>query len=216
MLNGLIRFLFWMILVKPLVFIGLGLNIINKKALSLSGPCILAPNHNSHLDTIVLMSLYPFHLLSKVRPVAAADYFLKNKFYAWFSLKIIGIVPLDRSGQAAKEDLFDACEKALRNNDILILFPEGSRGDPEKMTKLKKGIYHLAKKCEGSIIQPIFMKGLGRSLPKGEGLLVPFNCDIVIGEGISASGSADELIEKLNEEYSKLSNLCLTKNDEVF
>jgi hypothetical protein len=48
--------------------------------------------------------------------------------------------------------------------------------------------------------KPIFMKGLGHRLPKGK--------------VVSASGSADELIEKLNEEYSKLSNLCLTKNDE--
>lgn len=75
------KFLFVLLLVKPLVFIGLGLNIINRKNLPANGPIVVAANHNSHLDTLVLLALFPINMVHKVRPVAAADYFFKKQTY---------------------------------------------------------------------------------------------------------------------------------------
>jgi 1-acyl-sn-glycerol-3-phosphate acyltransferase len=209
-MNRLIKILFFALIVKPIVFLGLGLNIINRDKLPSRGPAVITANHNSHLDTMVLMSLYPLWSIHNLRPVAAADYFLKNRFLAWFSKVCIGIIPLDRTGGPGREEIFADCHKALDNGEILILFPEGSRGKPEKVSRLKKGIYHLIKERNDTSITPVVMHGLGRALPKGTALFVPFNCDVVIGDELDVPTSADAFIEIMTAAFGELFQYCLT------
>jgi len=209
-MNRILKILIFAIIVKPIVLIVLGVNLRFRHKLPQSGPAIIAANHNSHLDTFVLISLFPLSKIHKLRPVAAADYFLSNRFLAWFTLNIIGIIPLDRTKNADRETMFDACHQALDRDDILILFPEGTRGQPEKSSNLKKGIYHLIKNKPGIKIIPVMMHGLGRSLPRGEALFVPFNCDVVIGDAIISPNSANQLLEQLEESYKELKEHCIT------
>ncbi len=213
-LNYLLKLFFFGIIVKPLVLVVIGLNIRRFAHLPVVGPAVIAANHNSHLDTLVLMSLYPLKDIHRVRPVAAADYFLKNGFLAWFALDIIGIIPLKRSGYSRPDTLFSACHKALDKGHILLIFPEGSRGEPEKMGQVKKGIYYLVKERDATPIYPVVLHGLGRSLPKGEGLLVPYNCDVIIGNPICEVTSADGLRDALVKEYAELAEYCITKHAE--
>lgn len=203
-INKLVKLIFFGLIVKPLVLIVLGLNIRKLAELPEKGPAIITANHNSHLDTLVLMSLYPLHQISKLRPVAAADYFLRNKLLAWFALNVIGIIPLKRSGFTKIEKLFDGCHEALNAGHILIVFPEGSRGEPEQLGKLKKGIYYLIKDMPNVPITPVLLHGLGRALPKGEGLLVPYNCDVVVGKPIVNPPDANNLVETLALEFERM------------
>ncbi|MDA0147356.1 lysophospholipid acyltransferase family protein [Vibrio sp. LaRot3] len=204
------KFLFVLLLVKPLVFIGLGLNVIQRQNLPEKGPVIVAANHNSHLDTLVLLALFPISMVHKVRPVAAADYFLKNKLSSWLSLNVLGIIPIRRSpSKSERNAVFDECHQALKNGDILIIFPEGSRGEPEVMSGLKKGIYHLVKEHDNCPVVPVVMRGLGRSLPKGTAMFVPFNCDVVLGEGIDKFADADAFLTTMQQQYDQLSELCI-------
>lgn len=216
MLARILKILFFAVIVKPVVLFVLGLNIRNRSQLPDSGPAIIAANHNSHLDTMVLMAMYPLSQIHRVRPVAAADYFLANKALAWFSLNVIGIIPLTRDGGAAKEDLFAGCHKALENGDIVILFPEGSRGEPEQMSQIKKGLYHLVQQQQRPIpVTPVVMRGLGRALPRGEALLVPFNCDVIIGEKLADSDSADTFVTQIQAAYDELFQYCITSSDDL-
>jgi 1-acyl-sn-glycerol-3-phosphate acyltransferase len=210
-MERVLKILFFALIVKPLTFVILGLNIRGREKLPNKGPAILAANHNSHLDTMVLMSLYPLSQIHKIRPVAAADYFLSGKFRSWFSQKIIGIIPLDRSGSKDLENLFNGCNKALDNGDILIIFPEGSRGNPEQIGKIKKGIFYLTKDRSDTKIIPVVMHGLGKALPRGEALFVPFNCDVIIGDKIACCEDSKEFTNKILESFNELLQFCLTK-----
>lgn len=200
-----LRFLFFA-LVKVFVLVLLGLNVRRKHLLPTQGPAIIVANHNSHLDTLVLISLFPQKLLPLIHPVAAADYFFKTPALKWFSSKIIGIIPVLR-GKASKEyDPLKPCCDALDAGQIVILFPEGSRGEPEQVSHFKKGIAYLTERYPHVPVVPVFMHGLGKALPKGDFVLVPFFCDIFVGDTFYFDKDRQAFMETLNDRFEALAH----------
>lgn len=202
-LNHSLRLLFY-ILVRAIALVLLGLNIRRRELLPHSGPAIIVANHNSHLDTLILISLFPLRQLSRIRPIAAADYFLRNPFLAWFATRIIGIIPIARGKASKSYDPLKPCCDALDNGDIIILFPEGTRGEPEQISQFKKGVAYLAERYPHIPITPVFMHGLGKALPKGDFVLVPFFCDIFIDSPLILEGDRNSFMEKLNSRFQSL------------
>jgi len=204
-MNRLLRVIFYRVIVRFIVSIVLGLNVRHREKLPKQGPAILVANHNSHLDTLVLMSLLPAHLLPKVQPVAAMDYFLSNPVLAWFALKIIGILPIKRKPAVRGGNPLLPCYEALLDNRILIFFPEGSRGEPEKLSNFKSGLARLSEQCPEVPVVPILLHGLGKSLPKGEAILVPFFCDVFIGDELYWNGDKKAFMKQFEQQMAELS-----------
>jgi 1-acyl-sn-glycerol-3-phosphate acyltransferase len=196
--------LFFALVVRPVVLIVLGLNIRRRERLPRAGPAVIVANHNSHLDACVLMTLFPMRLLPKLRPVAAQDYFFRYGWLKWFSLNIFGIIPLDRQAARGKEHPLAPISQALEAGEIVILFPEGSRGDPEQMGDFKTGVAHLAKLHPSVTFHPVYMHGLGKALPRGEALLVPVVCDVFIGEPIQWTGEKKAFVGELSQQINAL------------
>jgi 1-acyl-sn-glycerol-3-phosphate acyltransferase len=203
----LLRLLFFGTIVRLVVLVVIGLRIIDRSKLPTSGPAIICANHNSHLDTMVLMTIFPLQLLSKLRPVAAAEYFLQNRLLAWFALQIIGIIPIDRHKPSHTAHPLAKCSEALARGEILIIYPEGSRGKPESLASFQSGIAHLAKRHPDVPIYPVFIYGLGKVLPKGEKILVPFFCDLAIGTPLFWSGQKQAFMNLLDRQMQELSTL---------
>jgi 1-acyl-sn-glycerol-3-phosphate acyltransferase len=178
----LLRHLFFLAVVRPAVLVVLGLNVRHRERLPRAGPALIVANHNSHLDTLVLMTLFPPRLLDRLRPAAAMDYFLRSRGLAWFARNIIGIIPVARKRERPDEDPLAGCHAALAGGAIVIFFPEGSRGEPERRGAFRSGIFHLARRHPEAAVVPVFLHGLGKSLPRGEFLLVPFFVDVFVGE----------------------------------
>lgn len=196
------RKLFYGLLVRPVMILLLGLNVRHFERLRVGGRHLIAANHNSHLDALVLMSLLPLCDVPKVKLVAAKDYFCRTKLRTWLSLNLIGVIPIDRQGES--EDPLAPVRQALEENYTVIIFPEGSRGEPEKLQPLRFGVAKLLETYPDLTVTPVFMHGLGKALPRGEGLLVPFNCDINIGERLTWTGDKASFMQSLEQSLGAL------------
>jgi 1-acyl-sn-glycerol-3-phosphate acyltransferase len=203
-MKKLLRILFVLLVAKPIIVFWLGLTVRHRERLPTRGPAIIAGNHNSHLDTVALLSLFPLEEVPNVRPVAAADYFMKPGFMQWFSLNVIGIIPVARGGVAEGIDPLEECYRALERGEILLIFPEGSRGEPEQMAELKSGISFLAKRFPTVPVIPVFMRGLGKSMGKGTFIPIPFFVDVFVGRPFSWTGEKNSFMDRLRDAFAHL------------
>lgn len=203
-MKTLLQKMFFALIVRPALMIFSGGSVLGRERLPAKGPAIIVANHNSHLDTLTIMAMYPLATLKLLRPVAAMDYFMRTRWLAWFATNIIGIIPIVRRGRDPNHNPLEACFEALDRGEILILFPEGSRGEPEQMSAFKKGVAHLAKARPQTPVYPVFLHGLGKTLPRGRLLLVPFNSDIVVGGSIVWNDGIDAFMSALQARMNEL------------
>lgn len=223
------KLIFFLFVVRPMVLVVMGLNVRHRERLPARGPAIIVANHNSHLDTLVLMSLFPRRQILKLRPVAAADYFLRSPLLSFIALDLIGIIPLQRfptkwepvgreetrqahdlgrqqPSREVVDTLFAEPIAALDRGEVLILFPEGTRGAPEEMTSFKSGVARLVQQRPEVPLVPIFLHGLGKALPKGSWLPVPFFFDVFVGSAIAWPGNKAALMQSLKSSMAALAS----------
>lgn len=203
-IRPMLRMLFVVCVAYPVVLLWLGIHIRHRERLAVKGPAIIAANHNSHLDILTLLSLFPLSDIPSVQPAAAADYFFKTPLLRWFSLNVIGIIPVVRGGAGAGEDPLVECYRALEQGRILVIFPEGTRGEPEQMAELKSGIWHLAKRFPQAPVIPVYMHGLGKSMPKGAWIPVPFFVSVAVGKPLYWMEEKQTFIDALKDRLYKL------------
>ncbi|OMQ25502.1 lysophospholipid acyltransferase family protein [Serratia oryzae] len=201
MMKKFLRTLFSLCIVWPVIWLWLGLRVKHRERLPQQGPAIVVANHNSHMDVFVLLSLFSVGQQHMVHPVAAADYFLRNKWMAWFSLNILNIIPVARQGGEANP--LALCEQALRDNKILILFPEGTRGEPGKLAPLKSGLWYLSQNLPEVPIIPVWLKGTEQVMAKGNRIPLPLFIDANVGEALyfhpDKNQFKDALLQRLLE-----------------
>ena len=206
-MSKLHRFLFyawfWLI-VKPIVHLLIGVAVFGRQHLKLDEPSIIVANHNSHLDALVLMELLPARGLCKVRPVAAADYFEKTAVTNFIWRWCMNVLPIRRDKVTRTHNPLQAMIERLDAGESLLLFPEGTRGEPEQMSKLQTGIAHvLAKRPEVPVI-PVLMRNLGFSMPRGDLVIVPMFCDVFIGKPRKLKGERAEVMKQLQKCFDDL------------
>lgn len=196
------------ILMRGFLRIIVGVKYINKEVISKEKQFIIVSNHNSHLDTMALMSSLTFRQLSKTHPIAAGDYFGDSVTKSFITRLFTNAILIRRTKDGNSENPIDMMSRALSEGRSLILFPEGSRGEPEKMQEFKKGIGILLQKHPEIKYIPVYMRGMGKVLPKGEKLLVPFDTYVLFGE--PSTTKATEIPEIVQEVEGKIMALRAT------
>ena len=200
----LFRRLVLVLIARPIARIFTGADIVGRERLPLKGPAILVANHASHVDTILMLTLYPSRGLDWVRPAAAADYFLRGGLISWLSNTIIGIVPVARDKAGAGVDVLAPVREALKAGDIILIFPEGTRGDGEAMSDFKSGVARLAADVPEAPVIPVWLQGAGRVLPKGGVVPVPMNCTVLVGEPLHWQGDKTKFMTELRQRMEEL------------
>jgi len=203
------RLAFLHLVARPLAVLFTGADVIGREHLPSAGPAIIAANHNSHVDTLLLLTIFPARLMARLRPVAAADYFLRGPLIGWFSRTLVGIVPIARGSQyrerPGREDVLAPAREALAAGDIVIIFPEGTRGGAtDELGPMKAGVARLAAAFPDAPVIPVWIEGAGRVLPKGAMLPSPMNCTVLVGEATRWNGDHTGFMEALRQRLEEL------------
>ncbi|UUW90879.1 lysophospholipid acyltransferase family protein [Pimelobacter simplex] len=109
----------------------------------LTGPVLLASNHLSFADSVVIPIVAP----RKVVFLAKAEYFtgsgLRGRLSkAWF--EGLGMVPVDRTDTRAALNSLDVALDVLGRGDAFGIYPEGTRSRDGRLYRGRTGVAQLA------------------------------------------------------------------------
>ncbi|MEU6814230.1 lysophospholipid acyltransferase family protein [Streptomyces sp. NPDC046860] len=143
-----------------------------------SGAAIIAGNHLSFSDHFLM----PAILKRRITFLAKAEYFtgpgIKGRLTAFF-FRSAGQIPVDRSGKEAGQAAVREGLKVLGRDELLGIYPEGTRSHDGRLYKGKVGVAVMALKA-GAPVVPCAMIGTfeaqppGRKIPKLRPITIRF------------------------------------------
>ena len=183
----------------------IGLKYVNEKTLKNKKQFILIANHNSHMDTMAIMSAIPSRYIHKVHPIAARDFFGGSLLKKILMRYLVNATLIQRDRDDPNNDPIDSMDKMLKKSRSLILFPEGSRGIPGVMAKFKKGLGYLIQRNPEINVIPVYLDNVYKTLPRGKNLILPYNCSIKFGDPIKfKSMEMDDILLSSEKAMQKL------------
>lgn len=210
--------LLYSVLMRTFLRVIVGVHFRNRDMIRKQEQFIIVANHNSHLDTMCALSAIPWKMLRKTHPIAAGDYFGQSPVKAFFTRFFVNAILIPRSRPKEGEVGPDPIQLMIDQIDkghSLILFPEGSRGEPEKFQKFKRGIGILLEQRPHVMVIPAFMKGLGKALGKGQTILIPTNSVVIFGEPTRCKAKDVEgIVAEVEERIRSLDKAEPTDNEE--
>jgi 1-acyl-sn-glycerol-3-phosphate acyltransferase len=154
-----------------------------------TGPLILASNHQSFIDSVVIPAVTP-------RPVnflAKSDYFegrgIKGRLVKeWF--ETFGALPVDRDDSKAALASLDTALSVLADGGAFGIYPEGTRSRDGRLYRGRTGVAQLAL-TSGAPIVPIGLRDTDRLQPVGSNRPRLVRVSLTFGEPIDVRGQYD-------------------------
>jgi long-chain acyl-CoA synthetase len=160
-----------------------------------AGPCILSSNHQSYLDPVILASVLPWRMFRGLFFVGTSEIFgsgLMRVLARWLRVVVLdpdaNLIPAMRAGAFG-----------LRNERVLILYPEGERSIDGTPRIFKKGAAILATHLQVPIV-PIAVEGFHAAWPRGKSFQKFARLQIIFGAPLEPPPE----VEASEAEYEKL------------
>jgi 1-acyl-sn-glycerol-3-phosphate acyltransferase len=153
-----------------------------------TGPVILASNHLSFIDSIVI----PLAAPRRVTFLAKAEYFtgrgLRGRIVRWF-FTAAGSVPVRRGEHRAAQAALDTAREVLADGNVFGIYPEGTRSLDGRLYRGRTGVGWLAL-TTGAPVVPVALDGTERLQPVGKRLPRPHRVTVRFGRPLRFTGDA--------------------------
>jgi 1-acyl-sn-glycerol-3-phosphate acyltransferase len=137
-------------------------------AIPKDGPVILAANHISNADAVLIGAFLTPKLGRRIHWLG------KKEMFDWpvvgWMARNGGIIPVDRGG--ADVEAFRVARRVLDAGHVLMVFPEGTRSPTGELQTPKDGLSMLALRTNATIV-PIGVSNTDRVWPKGQAIPLP-------------------------------------------
>jgi 1-acyl-sn-glycerol-3-phosphate acyltransferase len=159
--------------------------MVGRRNIPTEGGAILASNHLSFGDSVIL----PLMIDRPMAFLAKSDYFTGKGLRGWATrvfFKATGQLPIDRSGGKASEASLNTGLQVLGREELLGIYPEGTRSPDGKLYRGRTGIARMALEARVPVV-PVVMVDTDVMWPIGQRLPNVMRVGVVIGEPLDFS-----------------------------
>ncbi|MCU1636994.1 MAG: 1-acyl-sn-glycerol-3-phosphate acyltransferase [Cryobacterium sp.] len=166
-------------------------HITGRENIPKTGRVILASNHLSFIDSLVI----PLTAPRRVQFLAKSTYFTGTGIKGWISRTFftsIGAVGVERGAGQAAQDALDAGRVILESDSAFAIYPEGTRSLDGRLYRGRTGVAWLAL-TTGARVVPVGLIGTQEIQPVGAKFPRIRRVTVAFGEPIDVSvhGSPD-------------------------
>ena len=166
----------------------------------LKGPVVFAANHQSHIDTPVILSAMPGRVRARVAVAMAKEFFkahffpeahtrrewLTNSLNYYLAAFFFNAFPLPQREAGARQTLRYIGE-LLGDGFSVLIFPEGRRTEAGEISPFRPGIGMIGSRL-GVPVVPVRIEGAERVLHTRARMATPGRVRVVFGAPISLHG----------------------------
>jgi len=180
---------------------------------------IFASNHQSHMDTPVILAALPGKWRRRVATAMAKEFFKAHFFPEqhprrqrlakgleyYLSAAFFNAFPLPQREAGARQTLRYAGELLSHGFSILI-FPEGKRTEHGEINPFRPGVGMMASKLDVPVI-PVRLQGVEQVLPVGAKMATPGKVTVTFGAPLRLTGdNYTELAHQVEHAVRNLSS----------
>lgn len=185
--------------------------VLGPEHVPVTGPVILASNHLSFFDSIVIPLVCP----RQVAFLAKAEYFtgrgLRGTLNRLF-FNATGMIPVDRSDTRAGKRSLDLALEHLDGGGAFGIYPEGTRSRDGRLYRGHTGLGLLALSSRAPVV-PVAVAGTERIQPPGARHVRPAKVTVRFGapmrfddlDGVAPARARRELVDRVMAQIGAMS-----------